>query len=112
MPAVACFRPHHGANWSGNNRATSMKFFGGKLSLANARPVLVRELRAESRRPISHWLRVLASAVVVTVFVAFVTGTQVSAARLGAELFGVLERTLLLAMWIIVPLMTADCISR
>ncbi len=60
----------------------------------------------------SGWLRVLASGVTVGVFAGFVAGTELEASRLGAALFTVLRLTLTLAIWIIVPMMTADCISR
>jgi ABC-type Na+ efflux pump permease subunit len=50
--------------------------------------------------------------VVVAVFTGFMAGTGLDSAQLGVALFNVLQLSLLLAMWIIVPMMTADCISR
>jgi ABC-type transport system involved in multi-copper enzyme maturation permease subunit len=78
----------------------------------NAVRVIARELRAESRRPTNYWLRVLAAGGVIAVFATFVLGTDVPPAWLGTGLFMVLQRTLLLACWVLVPLMTADCVSR
>jgi ABC-type transport system involved in multi-copper enzyme maturation permease subunit len=77
-----------------------------------ALPVIARELRAEARRPAIYWLRVLAAGVIITVFAAFTMSTELEASQLGAALFGVLRKGLLFALWIIVPLMTADCVSR
>jgi ABC-type transport system involved in multi-copper enzyme maturation permease subunit len=79
----------------------------------NAATVIERELRAESRRPANHWLRVLAAGVLLAVFASLMlSAAPVSFAELGGAVFRSLHRTLLLAFWIIVPLMTADCISR
>ena len=89
-----------------------MRLFSRELSMTNALPLVRRELRAESRRPINYGLRVLTAAVVVVVFAGFTATTQLAVSRLGAALFAVLRQSLLLAMWVIVPMMTADCISR
>jgi ABC-type transport system involved in multi-copper enzyme maturation permease subunit len=80
--------------------------------MSNALPVVARELRAESRRPINYGLRVLTAAVIVSVFAGFTATAKLDASQLGAPLFGVLQWALTLAIWIIVPMMTADCISR
>jgi ABC-type transport system involved in cytochrome c biogenesis permease component len=89
-----------------------MRLFGFDFSMTNALPLVGRELRAESRRAINYGLRVLTAAVVVSVFACFTAATELDTSHLGAALFEVLRQTLLLAMWIIVPMMTADCISR
>ena len=78
----------------------------------NALPVIAREMRAESRRSVNFGLRVLSAATLIVVFGGFIFGVEIDLALLGAALFGVLKLTLLLAFWIIVPLMTADCVSR
>jgi len=78
----------------------------------NAATVIERELRAESRRPANHWLRVLAAGVLLAVFASLMLNAQVGLAELGNLVFSSLQRTLLFAFWVIVPLMTADCISR
>jgi ABC-type transport system involved in multi-copper enzyme maturation permease subunit len=78
----------------------------------NAAALIVRELRAESRRAANYWLRVLAAAALILVFASIMLSEQVSLSRVGMELFMGLNRTLLFAFWVLVPLMTADCVSR
>ncbi len=78
----------------------------------NVAPVIVRELRAESRRPANYWLRVLAAGALIAAFATLVIGVEIGLESLGATLFDLLHGTLVVAFWIIVPLMTADCISR
>lgn len=80
-------------------------------ALSNVSPLVLRELRAESRRSVNFWLRVLAAAVMVVAFVGFAVSTEIEQSRWGPSLFEVLTRGLLFAIWIVVPLMTADCIS-
>jgi ABC-type Na+ efflux pump permease subunit len=78
----------------------------------SAAAVIERELRAEARRDVNYWLRGLAAGVLIGVFVSLALGAQVALDQLGAALFTSMRRTLLLAFWIIVPLMTADCVNR
>ncbi len=78
----------------------------------NVAPVIVRELGAESRRPANYWLRVLAAGALIAAFATLVIGVEIGLESLGATLFDLLHGTLVVAFWIIVPLMTADCISR
>ena len=78
----------------------------------NAAAVIVRELRAESRRAANYWLRVLAAGALILVLASIMLGAQLSLSALGAALFAGLNQTFLFALWILVPLMTADCISR
>jgi ABC-type Na+ efflux pump permease subunit len=80
--------------------------------MTNAWPVVLRELRAESRRPINYGLRMLTGAVIASVFGGFLATAILDPSQLGAELFKNLQQALWLAIWIIVPMMTADCISR
>lgn len=99
-------------------------------------PVVERELRAESRRPFNYWLRVIgAGALTVAaalVLLPAVSGTsfgmrggmvwnaasgfrvpgQNPFGAVGQELFGYLNATIFVAMWLLVPLLTADAISR
>ena len=77
----------------------------------NAISVIDRELRAEARRPANYWLRVLAAGAIIVVF-ASVMLTAALGPSLGQDLFGALDRTLTLTFWVVVPIMTADCISR
>jgi ABC-type transport system involved in cytochrome c biogenesis permease component len=78
----------------------------------NAAAVIVRELRAESRRGANYWLRVLAAGALISVFASIMLGADLGPSAWGAALFAGLNQTLLFAFWILVPLMTADCISR
>ena len=82
------------------------------MAPVNAATVIQRELVAESRRPANHWLRVLAAGALLLVFASLMLGTEVSLAQIGRQLFNSLHTTLLIAFWVVVPLMTADCISR
>ena len=90
-----------------------MNLFGKDFSTITAAPLVVRELRVESRKPLNFWLRMLSVAVVVGVMVGFINGSSgVDASQLGRMLFGSLLNILLLTIWIVVPMMTSDCISR
>ncbi len=80
--------------------------------MANATTVIERELREESRRQANFWLRLLAAGIVIAVFVAVTVGADLPGWQLGMLLFDALHKSLMAAFWIIVPLMTADCISR
>ena len=89
----------------------AMRAFNRDIFKTNALPVVARELRAESRRPINYWLRVFTAAVIVGVFAGYVATTKLSASELGPSLFSALDRALSVAIWVVVPMMTADCIS-
>jgi ABC-type transport system involved in multi-copper enzyme maturation permease subunit len=76
-------------------------------------PVLIRELRVESRRQVNYWLRVVAGgAAICGAWIYLETQQGYSPATLGLKLFGVLNSILFAFIWICVPLMTADCISK
>jgi ABC-type transport system involved in multi-copper enzyme maturation permease subunit len=74
-------------------------------------PVIERELRASSRQPFTYWLRAISvSALLLASFLFGVShGFE---PNLGSALFSSLHFTLFCAIWILVPLLTADCISR
>jgi ABC-type transport system involved in multi-copper enzyme maturation permease subunit len=78
----------------------------------NAAVLIARELRAESRRGANYWLRVLAAGVLILEFASIMLGAQWDLSHVGAALFEGLNQTMLFAVWILVPLMTADCVSR
>jgi ABC-type Na+ efflux pump permease subunit len=78
----------------------------------NAAAVIGRELRAQSRQTVNYWLRVLAGAVGILIFAGLLLGSQVPLAQLGPLLFSVLHRTLFLFLFVVVPLLTADTVSR
>jgi len=77
----------------------------------NVLPVIVRELRAESRSPFTYWLRVLGAGAVVMTAAYFVL-TYHFRADDGGLLFTYLHSALQLAIWVLVPILTADCLSR
>lgn len=75
-------------------------------------PVLQRELRELARQPGTHWLRVLA-AVALMVPLALAWTTDINAGRSGGRgYFMGLHRILLVGIWIVGPVLTADCLSR
>lgn len=96
-------------------------------------PIVGRELCAESRRPFNYWLRVLgAGALTIVAALTFLPRTSPGAwtafgfgsgpsgqiqgqnpfGELGMILFGNLNATVFVALWVLVPLLTADCINR
>jgi ABC-type transport system involved in multi-copper enzyme maturation permease subunit len=77
----------------------------------NVRPLIVRELRAEARRPNTYWLRSLAAALLTALFV-WSTWNFQGGGALGPMLFEALSNGLLLAVLVIVSAITADTISR
>ncbi|HXU75402.1 MAG TPA: hypothetical protein VN794_02485 [Methylomirabilota bacterium] len=74
-------------------------------------PVISRELRASARHPFTYNLRVLGVGALMLASVMFGLhggfGTN-----LGGRLFSSLHFALFCAIWLLVPLLTADCISR
>jgi ABC-type Na+ efflux pump permease subunit len=78
-------------------------------------PVMMRELQGEARRSFNYWLRVLGAGAVVVAFCATIldlSSNRVPSVRHGIYLFMALNSALSLAIWVLVPLLTADCISR
>src|SRR5438034_1894688 len=76
----------------------------------NLFPVLVRELRAQSRQPMTYWLRVVGIGAILCVMA--LVDARGAPSELGGRLFSPLNATLFLSIWIFVPLLTADTISR
>ncbi|HTH48180.1 MAG TPA: ABC transporter permease subunit [Candidatus Limnocylindria bacterium] len=75
-------------------------------------PILQRELREQARQRSGHWLRVLGAAVVMAVL-AFAWDPQLLARqRDGRGIFCGLNHVLVTAIWLIAPILTADCLSR
>jgi ABC-type transport system involved in multi-copper enzyme maturation permease subunit len=76
-------------------------------------PIVERELRAEARRPANYYLRLSAAGALLFVF-AQVMQMQgyYSASMLGKVVFSKLNWWLVFTILILVPAMTADCISR
>jgi ABC-type transport system involved in multi-copper enzyme maturation permease subunit len=79
----------------------------------NVWPVVKREARESSRRPATHIARVVVLAVVGSVAVALGFGEALEfGPGRGGALFSALHGTVFLATWVLVPFMTADCLSR
>ena len=74
-------------------------------------PVIVREMRVSARHAFTYYLRSLGAAALLVTCLLFGLHYGFSPS-LGDKLFGSLHLTLFLAIWILVPLLTADCISR
>ncbi len=75
-------------------------------------PIIERELRAEGRNAFTYWLRTLGALMLLIVFAGMMLDAQGSAPGQGARLFGNLNTALFVSIWLLVPLLTADCLSR
>lgn len=79
----------------------------------NLVPVLERELRSQARRRGTYWLRVVGAGLLIAVFgLVMVPGREYPIATLGPILFGVSNGVVHYLIWLGVPLMVADAISR
>ena len=74
-------------------------------------PVIERELRAQSRLPFTYGLRVIGALATLMVCVFFALFHPMSHG-LGGELFALLNCTVFFSIWILAPMLCADCISR
>jgi ABC-type transport system involved in multi-copper enzyme maturation permease subunit len=74
--------------------------------------ILGRELRAESRRGLTYWLRVLTVGVVVATCFFLARQQDLPRAEIGVKMFGGLNAMLFGAIWVLIPLLSADCLSR
>ncbi len=74
-------------------------------------PTIDRELRMAARHPFTFWLRLLGLGAVLVGCAVFAV-TRGFQASLGSQLFAHLHFALCAAIWIFVPFLTADCISR
>jgi len=87
-------------------------------------PVIVRELRSQARQPLTHWLRIIGGLSVVAAILAAlwsIGAIKPQAQRIalpnlvqtfGTTLFGKMNLFIFLAIWLFVPLATADAVSR
>ena len=82
------------------------------MNKLNVFPVIVRELRAGARQPAVYWLRMFGAGFVVLVFSFVMSTEQGSHATLGSRLFPRLHAAIMVAIWLLVPAMTADCLAR
>ncbi len=76
-------------------------------------PVIVRELRAEARRPMNYWLRMFVVTVTLVAWLLFgLLNAQYPTTKAGIRFLHLLHVCLFWGIAILVPVMTADCISR
>ncbi len=74
-------------------------------------PVIERELRVQARLGFTYGLRVLGA--MTMLFVCLFFGAREGFdTSIGGRLFGYLNTTLFLSIWIMVPMLAGDCISR
>jgi ABC-type transport system involved in multi-copper enzyme maturation permease subunit len=76
----------------------------------NLWPIIIRELRSQARAPLTYWLRVIGIGSILGVMA--LVDLEGAPSELGGRLFGRLNATLFVSIWILVPLLTADTISR
>jgi ABC-type transport system involved in multi-copper enzyme maturation permease subunit len=77
----------------------------------NLLPIVEREMRASARHAFTFHLRTLGVAALLLASLVFIL-RHGSEPNLGGKLFGNLHFTLFCAIWICVPMLTADCLSR
>lgn len=76
-------------------------------------PVIVRELRAGSRRWTNYMLRLAAASATLLALLFYVAeGDSSWGPSTGSDVFAIIHRIIFIAIWILVPLMTCDCISQ
>ncbi len=77
-------------------------------------PVFARELRTESRQWFTYWLRVLGAlaGLLTFAFTYSVTSLVLTPQQQGGVLFSNVHTAVFVAIWLLVPLLTADCLSR
>jgi ABC-type transport system involved in multi-copper enzyme maturation permease subunit len=74
-------------------------------------PVVFRELRSLARQRFTYWLRACGVGAMVMVSI-FFSWSDSSAGSEGSQLFGGMHQALFWSIWILLPLLCSDCISR
>ena len=77
----------------------------------NVLPVIARELRAEARHAFTYWVRVFAAGAAFVTAVVFVLSND-NDIREGGRLLLLIHGVLHVVILLVVPLLTADCLSR
>ncbi len=77
----------------------------------NVLPVITRELRTQARQPFTYWLRVVGLVAMIGAAGAFVLEHGLTPGS-GGRMFAFLHGTLLLSIWVLVPMSVADCLSQ
>lgn len=78
----------------------------------NCWPIVLRELRSESRRRFNYGLRTLVAVTIVLLYLLPIVALGATSRPTGNALFADLNWTVFLAIWAIVPFLTGDCLSR
>jgi ABC-type transport system involved in multi-copper enzyme maturation permease subunit len=73
--------------------------------------LIAREMRSAARQPFTYYLRILGVGVLLLVTTYMIIDGRGETGR-GGQVFARLHSTLLTSIWVLVPLLTADCISR
>ena len=84
----------------------------GRKSRVGAGPIIWRELRAEARNSSNYWLRWIGATVLAAVFGMLLRDRNVVSAVFSIRLFTATHTVLLVAIWMVGPVLTADAISR
>lgn len=72
-------------------------------------PVISRELKAEGRHPLTYWLRLTTALLLLALLIVLADDFRLGQ---GGVIFNQLNLGILVAIWVIVPLLTGDCLSR
>jgi ABC-type transport system involved in multi-copper enzyme maturation permease subunit len=75
-------------------------------------PVIARELRASARQPFTYYLRLLGASAVLFACLLFLLEQYSFGSNVGGQLFGRLHFSLFWSVWVLVPVLAADCLSR
>lgn len=75
-------------------------------------PVIIRELRSASRGSLTYWLRPLGAGAACAAALLEAGLLTVGTPAQGKDLFAALHLTVFCAIWLLVPLVAADCLSR
>jgi ABC-type transport system involved in multi-copper enzyme maturation permease subunit len=78
----------------------------------NIAPILRREMLEQARRPGTRWLRVFGAAMIIFLCWRAIHDDGTLLRSSGRPLFQGLNKLLFLLIWLVAPLMTADCLSR
>ncbi len=73
-------------------------------------PIIIRELRAEARRPVNYWLRTFGAAAMTILFGVLLSNQPNT--HSGKQAFDMMSLLIFFGIWIVVPILSADCISR
>src|SRR5208337_1374532 len=100
-------RAASGCAWS---NARQCEHFDGAMTMVPA-TLFAREMRSAARHPLTYNLRTFSAAALLAVSAVSIAEGG-SDADWGARVYPHLHAALMGAIWVLVPLLTADCISR